>query len=221
MTKSKKAIDSPKRFIAVAGNLGVGKTTLVEYLQRHYGFEPVYEPYIDNPYLDDFYQDMKSWAFHSQLYFLAHKFRLHLNLNDTPGTVVQDRTIYEDAEIFAENLFRQGRLTGRDYRTYRDMYEALVQFLPPPDLVIYLKASVPTLKERILHRGREYEQEIPEEYLQQLNQLYNEWIDRFTLCPILTLPADDLDFVQYSEHMDLIVERVLDRLQGKEEVIFD
>lgn len=210
-----------KFFAAIAGNIGVGKSTLTDQLAHRLDWEPYYEAVADNPYLSDFYDEMERWSFHSQIFFLAQRLKHHRQLLDHPNSVIQDRTIYEDAEIFAENLFRQGRLTGRDYRTYRDMYEALVQFLPPPDLVIYLKASVPTLKERILHRGREYEQEIPEEYLQQLNQLYNEWIDRFTLCPILTLPADDLDFVQYSEHMDLIVERVLDRLQGKEEVIFD
>jgi deoxyadenosine/deoxycytidine kinase len=131
-----------KKFIAVAGNMGVGKTTMVEFLHRRYGFEPVYEPFMDNPYLDDFYRDMKSWAWHSQIYFLTHKFRLHVGLNASEGTVVQDRTIYEDAEIFCTNLYNNKNIAERDYQTYMELYRTMKTALQPPDLMIYLRCSV-------------------------------------------------------------------------------
>ena len=195
MKTTKPAVDNPKRFIAVAGNLGVGKTSLVEYLQRHYGFEPVYEPYIDNPYLDDFYQDMKSWAFHSQLYFLAHKFRLHLQLNDTPGTVVQDRTIYEDAEIFATSLYRSRFMTKRDFTTYMTLYEGMRETLRPPNLMIYLRCSVRAIRRRIKARGRPSEQNIPTRYIRRLNQRYEDWLKKYELSPVLIWDSEHNDFV--------------------------
>ena len=208
-----------KFFVAVAGNIGVGKSTLTDLLSYRLGWKPFYEAVADNPYLSDFYSEMERWSFHSQVFFLARRVRHHYQLREHPTPVIQDRTIYEDAEVFAENLYRQGHMSQRDYRTYRDMYEALVELLPPPDLVIYLKASVSTLQKRIALRGREYEREIAAQYLEQLNRLYDEWVSQFTLCPVLSIPADDLDFVRYSDHMDLIAERVLDRLHGKEEMI--
>jgi deoxyadenosine/deoxycytidine kinase len=208
-----------KFFVAVAGNIGVGKSTLTELLCYRLGWKPFYEAVADNPYLSDFYADMHRWGFHSQVFFLARRLHHYHRLMEYPTSVVQDRTIYEDAEVFAENLYRQGYLSPRDYRTYRDIYEAVVRFLPPPDLVIYLKASETTLRRRIALRGRHFEQEISDEYLAQLNRLYDEWIRGFRLCPVLTIPSDDLDFVRYTAHMDLIVERVLDRLHGKEEMI--
>jgi deoxyadenosine/deoxycytidine kinase len=208
-----------KFFVAVAGNIGVGKSTLTDLLSYRLGWKPFYEAVADNPYLSDFYGEMGRWSFHSQIFFLARRLRHHHHLLDHPTSVIEDRTIYEDAEVFAENLYRQGHMEERDYRTYRDIYGALVDLLPPPDLVIYLKASVPTLQKRIRLRGREYEREIAPEYLEQLSHLYEEWIGQFKLCPVLTIPADDLDFVRYSDHMDLIAEHVLDRLQGNEEVV--
>ncbi|MBC7241784.1 MAG: deoxynucleoside kinase [Anaerolineae bacterium] len=208
-----------KFFVAVAGNIGVGKSTLTELLCYRLGWKPFYEAVADNPYLSDFYADMHRWSFHSQVFFLARRLHHYHRLMEHPTSVVQDRTIYEDAEVFAENLYRQGYLSPRDYRTYRDIYEAVVRFLPPPDLVIYLKASEATLRRRIALRGRHFEREISDEYLAQLNRLYDEWIQGFRLCPVLTIPSDDLDFVRYTAHMDLIVERVLDRLHGKEEMI--
>jgi deoxyadenosine/deoxycytidine kinase len=208
-----------KFFVAVAGNIGVGKSTLTDLLTYRLGWKPFYEAVADNPYLSDFYNDMRRWSFHSQMFFLARRLRHHQQLLTHPTSVMQDRTIYEDAEVFAENLYRQGYMAERDYRVYRDMYETLVDVLPPPDLVIYLRASVSTLIKRIRLRGREYERDIPAEYLQQLNVLYDEWIAHFQLCPVLSIPADDLDFVRYSDHMDLIAERVLDRLHGIEEVV--
>jgi deoxyadenosine/deoxycytidine kinase len=210
-----------KKFIAVAGNIGVGKSTLVQKLCNEMGWEPFYEPVAENPYLADFYSDMSAWSFHSQVFFLAHRLRSHFLLAQHPNSVIQDRSVYEDAEIFAQNLFMQGDLRPRDYKTYRELYETTIQFLPPPDLVIYLRASVPTLLQRISQRGRDYERTITAEYLQSLNNLYETWIDNFVLCPVLAVPADDLDYVAYAGHLKLIIAKVEDKLTGKEEVVFE
>ena len=210
-----------KKFVAVAGNIGVGKSTLVALLCQHLDWQPFYEPVADNPYLADFYANMSAWSFHSQIFFLTHRLRAHRQLLDHPTSVLQDRTVYEDAEIFAENLYRQGLIHPRDYRTYRELYEVLTDFLPPPDLVLYLRASVPTLLSRISHRGRDYERQITFDYLSQINALYEEWIARFSLCPVLTVPSDDLDYVANSRHLNLIAEKVQEKLTGKEVVIFD
>jgi deoxyadenosine/deoxycytidine kinase len=208
-----------KYFVAIAGNIGVGKSTLTDLLCYRLGWQPFYEAVSDNPYLSDFYKDMERWSFHSQMFFLSRRLQHHIHLLEHPSSVMQDRTIYEDAEVFAENLFRQGRLSQRDYRTYREMYETLVEVLRPPDLVIYLRASVATLQKRIRLRGREFERAMPAEYLEQLNYLYDEWIGWFRLCPVLTIPADDLDFVRYSDHMDMIAEQVMEHLSEQEEII--
>jgi len=210
-----------KKFVAVAGNIGVGKSTLVTLLCDRLGWQPIYEPVAENPYLADFYADMSAWAFHSQIFFLTHRLRAHRQLLDHPSSVIQDRSVYEDAEIFALNLFRQGLIDHRDYGTYQELYSVLTQFLPPPDLVVYLRASVPTLVARIARRGRDYERQISPEYLGQLNELYEAWIASFSQCPVLTVPSDDLDYVSNSGHLDLIVEKVQEKLTGKEEVIFD
>ncbi len=209
-----------KWFVAIAGNIGVGKSSLTGMLSERLGWEPFYEAVSDNPYLADFYQDMSRWSFHSQVFFLSRRLRHHHQLLQRPNSVVQDRTVYEDAEVFARNLYRQGLMSERDYRSYRELYEVMSVLLPPPDLVIYLRASVPTLMARIAQRGRPFERSITPEYLEQLNQLYEDWIARFNLCPILAVPADRLDFVANSHHLDLIVERVLEKLQGREEVTF-
>ncbi len=209
------------KFIAVAGNIGVGKSTLVEMICSRLDWEPFYEPHTENPYLADFYADMNAWSFQSQIFFLTHRLRIHQQLLHSNGSVIQDRSIYEDAEIFARNLYLQGFLSGRDYQTYHSLYQTLADFLPPPDLVIYLRASVPTLTKRIQIRNRDYEKTIPDDYLSQLNGLYESWISGFTFCPVLTVPADDLDFVVHPRHLDLILKKVQDKLTGKEEVIFD
>ncbi len=209
-----------KHFIAIAGNIGVGKSTLTTLLSQEAGWEPFFEAVEDNPYLADFYGDMPRYAFHSQIFFLSRRLRHHRRLLDFPGSVVQDRSVYEDAEIFALNLHRQGHMGERDYQTYRELYEVLVEFLPPPDLVVYLRASVPTLLSRIAQRGRAYEQNISAEYLGQLNVLYGAWMQAFSLCPVLTVPADDLDFVHNNAHLDLIIRKIMEKLSGKEEVIF-
>ncbi len=210
-----------KKYIVVAGNIGVGKSTLVQLLCQRMGWDPFYEPVTENPYLGDFYQDMSTWSFHSQVFFLAHRMQIQQAIIRHPGHVIQDRSIYEDAEIFALNLYLQGYLSQRDYETYRALYQAINDFLPPPDLVIYLRASVSTLMKRISHRGRTYEQTISSDYLEGLNQLYETWIDNFTLCPILAVPADDLDFVSHPGHLRLISQKVEDKLTGKEEVVFE
>jgi deoxyadenosine/deoxycytidine kinase len=209
-----------KKFVAVAGNIGVGKSTLVSMVSQRLGWQPFYEPESENPYLADFYQDMRTWAFHSQIFFLTRRLRSHRQLLDHPTSVIQDRSVYEDAEVFAQNLYRQGLMGERDYLSYHELYSVLSEFLPPPDLVIYLRASVPTLQSRIARRGREYERTITADYLEQLNRLYEEWIAHFSLCPVLSLPADDLDYVAHPGHLDLIVSKVEEKLTGKEEVIF-
>lgn len=210
-----------KKYVAVAGNIGVGKSTLVAMLCERLGWQPFYEPVAENPYLVDFYRDMQAWAFHSQIFFLTNRLRAHHQLIDHPTSVIQDRTVYEDAEVFARNLYRQGFMGERDFHTYCELYEVLTEFLPPPDLVVYLRASVTTLVDRISHRGRDYERQITPQYLTQLNDLYEDWINNFGLCPVLTVPADDLDYVAHSTHLDLIVSKVQEKLTGKEEVVFD
>lgn len=184
-----------QKFIAVAGNMGVGKTSLVQFLHHQYGFEPVYEPFMDNPYLDDFYKDMKSWAYHSQLYFLSHKFRLHMELSSSERTIVQDRTIYEDAEIFCTNLFRGRKITKRDYETYMELYRTMRTALQPPDLLIYLRCPVRAIRRRIRRRGRPSEQEIPARYLRGLNNLYEEWVDRYDQSPVLVWDSENMDYL--------------------------
>ena len=186
-----------KKFIAIAGNMGAGKTSMVEFLHSKYGFEPIYEPYTTNPYLDDFYKDMRRWAFHSQLYFLTHKFRLHLGLTAAPGTVVQDRSIYEDAEIFATNLYKGRFMKKRDYETYMELYRSMKTALQPPDLLIYLKCDVRAIRKRIQQRGRSSERDIPVSYIRRLNGLYEDWIDRYDASPVLVWDSARLDYLSH------------------------
>ena len=188
-----------KKFIAIAGNMGAGKSTMVEYLHHQYGFTPVYEPFMDNPYLDDFYKDMKQWSFHSQLYFLTHKFRLHMDLlselNGSGSTIVLDRSIYEDSEIFCRNLYRGKKINKRDFQTYMELYKTMREALQPPDLMIYLRCSVKAIKRRIKKRGRESEQQIPTSYIRNLNKLYEEWITGYDLSPVLIWETDRMDYI--------------------------
>lgn len=210
-----------KRFVAIAGNVGVGKSTLTALLCQRLGWTPFPEAVDENPYLADFYGDMRRWSFHSQIFFLSRRLRHHRELLEHPTSVVQDRSVYEDAEVFARNLFNQGAMEPRDYQSYRELYEVLTGFLPPPDLVVYLRASVDTLVRRIQRRGRDYERDISPVYLSQLNDLYEDWIQRFDLCPVLTVPADNLNFVDNDQHLDLILTKVQEKLSGKDEVLFD
>ncbi len=208
------------KFIIVAGNIGVGKSTLVRLLCEKLGWQPYYEPETENPYLADFYRDMSRWSFQSQVFFLSRRLQIHHKILHHSGSVIQDRSIYEDAEIFARNLYLQGNMSDRDYATYRSLYQTLAEFLPPPDLVIYLRASVETLSRRIALRNRDYERSINPDYLARVNDLYNEWISTFTICPVLTVPADELDYVVRPDHLDLILNRVQQKLMGKDEVVF-
>ena len=186
----------PRKYIAVAGNIGAGKSTLVDFLRYRFDLTPFHEPNADNPFLTPFYGDMKRWAFHSQMFFLAHKFRLHQELSDHPGTVVQDRTIYEDAEIFARNLYRSRRMTKAEFDTYFSMYESIIRTLRPPDLMIYLRASVRTVRKRIKLRGRPEEQSVSLSYIKRLHNLYEEWFEQYDRSPTLVIQVDKLDYIQ-------------------------
>jgi deoxyadenosine/deoxycytidine kinase len=210
-----------KRYITVAGNIGVGKSTLVGLLCQKLGWQPFYEPEAHNPYLADFYQDMAAWGFHSQVFFLANRLQIHREILHCPGSVIQDRSLYEDAEIFAANLHRQGAISDRDYETYRSLYQGLVEFLPAPDLVIYLRATPETLLERVALRDRAYERNISRDYLESLNRLYERWIEAFTLCPVLTMPADQLNYVARPLHLELVARKINEKLSGKDVVVFD
>lgn len=197
-----------KQFIGIAGNIGVGKSTLTRQLSEAFGWEPFYEAAAENPYLADFYADMKRWSFHSQVFYLGKRLEHHRQLVDHPGSVVQDRTVYEDAEIFARNLYEQGQMSERDYDAYRRLYRAVSSFLPPPDLMVYLRASVDTLLAHIARRGNDYERGIAPAYLDQLNHLYEDWIGDWTACPVVTIDMDGLDFLQNRVDFDRITSAV-------------
>ena len=207
-----------KRSIAIAGNMGTGKSTLVDFLARTYGVMPFYEPNDENPYLADFYKDMKRWAFQSQLYFLSNKFRLHQELDRQPGVVALDRTIFEDAEVFATALYQMRKISKRDWGTYQDFYHAILNAIRPPDLMIYLRCSMRTLRARIRLRGRRMERDVPLAYLKRLERLYDEWIDRYTLSEVLVLETDRLDYIHDLVHRLDVMERIeamLPREMGK------
>ena len=203
-------------FITVAGNIGVGKSTLVRLLSDRLNWEPIYEVVTENPYLADFYSDMRRWSFHSQVYFLSRRLQQHHDLLQRDSSVIQDRSVYEDAEIFARNLYKQGHFSERDWICYRELYKTLALLLRPPDLVVYLKASVPMLQRRITQRGRDYEKDIDVNYLSDLNILYDRWVSRFQLCPVLTVDTEGLDYVHHETHLDQIWQRIENRLRGQE-----
>ena len=184
------------RYIAVSGNMGAGKSSLVEFLQRHFPVTPFFETNDENPYLKDFYVDMSRWAFHSQVFFLTQKFKLHQALSRAEGIVVMDRTIYEDAEIFASNLYRMGYITRRDFRTYWNLYQTLSDALRPPDLLIQLKCPLRTIMKRIRLRGRPEEKRIDPAYVRRLQRLYQSWFRRYDLSPVLVIDTSKIDFVQ-------------------------
>lgn len=209
-----------KHHISVAGNIGAGKSTLVRLLCPLLGCVPFYEPVVENPYLPDFYADMPAWGFHSQVFFLANRLKIHRAVLDCPQSSIQDRSIYEDAEIFAANLHARGGMNARDYATYRALYEGIAGFLPPPDLLIYLQVEPAILAERIRQRGRDYENSIPSGYLAELNQRYEAWINSFSLCPVLMVPAGRLNFALHTDHLHLVAEMVREKLSGKTTVSF-
>lgn len=206
----------PKYFITIAGNIGVGKSTLVNLLAKRTGWEPVFEAVAENPYLADFYQDMARWSFNSQIFFLSRRLRQHHFLLQRENAIIQDRSVYEDAEIFAKNLFMQGNMSQRDWECYYDLYQTLATVLTPPHLVIYLKASVPTLQQRIAQRGRDYEQNIAESYLTRLNELYDAWAANFSRSAMLTINTNNLNYVRYEEHLDQIWQKIDERLKGRD-----
>jgi deoxyadenosine/deoxycytidine kinase len=209
-----------KHLILVAGNIGAGKTSLAERLGERLGWHTAYESVDDNPYLHDFYADMRAWSFHLQVFFLGHRAAQHAGLSALPQSAIIDRSIYEDAHIFARALHTLGNMTDRDYRAYRSLYTLVVAKLPRPDLLIYIDANVATLRARISKRARDMEAGISDDYLSLLASYYHDWINDFDACPVLTVPGNDLDFVCYPEHLDIIADRVLDKLAGKEAVYF-
>lgn len=209
-----------KRFVLVAGNIATGKTSLTERLGARLGWRTSYESVADNPYLPDFYADMRQWSFHLQVFFLGHRAEQHLELANSPESAIADRSIYEDAHIFARALHHMGNLGELDYQAYRRVYDLVVAGLPRPDLLLYLKAPVPVLLDRIHRRGRSMESGITADYLALLETFYEEWMETFNLCPVLTIRSEDLDFVNKHRHLDIVVQRIQDKLAGKEDVVF-
>ena len=203
-------------FVVVAGNIGSGKTTLTKKLSERLGWKPHFESVSDNPYLADFYKDMSRWSFPLQVYFLTHRFNTHKQIETSPASSVQDRSIYEDANIFARALYEQGNLDARDYENYRTLFESMIQYLSPPTLMIFLKRSVPKLQERIKQRGRDYEQAIPVEYLTSLNHYYDDWYANYNMGKSLIVDTDELDFLDNEEHFDRLVKRIWDSIDQKD-----
>ncbi len=200
-------------YVTVAGNIGVGKSTLVEILAQTFGWQPYYELVRGHPYLDDYYQDMHRWGFHAQIYFLSQRYEQQQEISDNPLSVIQDRSMYEDYEIFVKGLLEQGILSMRDFQTYRRLFLALSRSVDRPDLLIYLKASVSTLQEHIRGRSRPYEREIPDEYLATLNRRYELWIEKWEICPVITFDCDRLDFVYNGADRRYVLERLQDYLE--------
>ena len=182
-------------YLAVSGNIGSGKSTLTRMLAERYGLRPVYEPYAENPYLEDFYRDMRRYSFHSQVFFLSRRLEQHLSLVNGAMYVIQDRTVFEDAGVFARNLYEGGQMEPRDWQTYSALYGGILPALRVPDLLIHIEAGLPVLRERIHKRGRDYEQGIPEAYLARLNELYGQFVDGYDHSPVVRVPGDTLDFV--------------------------
>ncbi|HNR01755.1 MAG TPA: deoxynucleoside kinase [Anaerolineaceae bacterium] len=209
-----------KRLILVAGNIGSGKTSLTERIGERLGWHTAYESVVDNPYLPDFYASMKDWAFHLQVYFLGHRAQQHLDMFNDPRSAIIDRSIYEDAYIFARALYSMGNINERDYSTYRKVFDLITANLPHPSLLVYLNCPVDTLVERIQSRGRDIESSISRDYLALLETYYDDWTRDFDLCPILTIRTDDLDFVHEPRHLDTVVKKIKEKLSGREEIVF-
>ncbi|MBI5839472.1 MAG: deoxynucleoside kinase [Chloroflexi bacterium] len=207
-----------KHLVLVAGNIGAGKTSLTERIGSRLGWWTGYESVADNPYLSDFYTDMHAWSFHLQIFFLGHRAEQYLEASHDARSAILDRSIYEDAHIFARALHHMGNLAERDYLAYRNLFELIINGLPRPDLLIYLKAPVNVLMDRIRKRARNMETGISAEYLSLLDSFYDEWLAAFDLCPVLTLRSDDLDFVHHPGHLETVVQRIQEKLAGKEEM---
>jgi deoxyadenosine/deoxycytidine kinase len=200
--------------IAIVGNIGAGKTTLTELLAKNYGWDPVYEAVDNNPYLEDFYSDMKRWSFNLQIYFLNSRYRQIIDIQKNGHDIIQDRTIYEDAYIFAENLHDMGLMTTRDYQNYQSIFDNITAFIKPPDLLVYLRASVPTLVNNIQRRGREYESGIRLDYLSKLNDKYNKWINGYKLGKLLIIDKDNIDFANDTEDLATVVQMIEREIHG-------
>jgi deoxyadenosine/deoxycytidine kinase len=200
--------------IAIAGNIGAGKTTLTSLLSKHYGWEAHYESTDDNPYLDDFYHDMQRWSFNLQVYFLNNRFNQVLDIRKSGKTIIQDRTIYEDAEIFAPNLHDMSLMSTRDFNNYRSLFELMTRLIEPPDLLIYLRASIPTLVNQIQKRGRDYENSIRLDYLKQLNQRYEAWISKYHKGKMLIINVDEINFAENTEDLSKVIDRIDAQING-------
>jgi deoxyadenosine/deoxycytidine kinase len=200
-------------YLAIVGNIGCGKSSLTKLLAERYDLTPVYEPVDENPYLSDFYRDLELgeksfFAFHSQVFFLSKRLEQHLREVNTSSRVIQDRTVFEDAYIFAQNLYLEGHLAERDWQTYESLYQGIAPALRVPDVALYIRCGLPTLRQRISLRGRDYEQNIPDQYLLQLNTLYETWIERYTLSPLMIVPGDELDFVSQEPALSWICQQL-------------
>ncbi len=200
--------------VAIAGNIGAGKTTLTKLLAKHYDWKPHFEAVEENPYLDDFYSEMERWSFNLQVFFLNSRFRQILELRETGEKIIQDRTIYEDAHIFAPNLHAMGLMTNRDYQNYSSLFELMENLVTPPDLLIYLRSSIPNLVGQIHKRGRDYENSISIEYLSRLNERYEAWISTYTKGKLLIIDVDNLDFVAKPEDLGYIIDRIDAQING-------
>jgi len=205
-----------KRFLVIAGNIGSGKTTLTQLLAKKYEWDPHFEAVKDNPYLGDFYGDMQRWSLQLQIFFLSKRFQAHQAILSTECSAIQDRSIYEDAHIFARALRESGQMDERDYQNYFELYSTMIQFLQPPDLVVYVKRSLKTLRSRIEMRGREYEKNIPDDYLLQLNRCYDDWISTYKLGKVLTLEADALDIRDNPDDFEMVCEKIENSLDQAE-----
>ena len=209
------------RLILVAGNIGAGKTSVAERVAQRLGWIAGYESVSDNPYLPDFYRDMRTWSFHLQVYFLGHRAQQHVDMAANPRLAILDRSIYEDAYIFARALYHMGNLSERDYKAYWRVFDLVTAGLPRPNMLLYLKAPVDVLMKRIRSRGRDIESGITAEYLALLDSFYDDWMSAFDVCPVLTIRSDDLDFVNRPHHLDIVIQRIQDKLAGREELILD
>ena len=207
---------SNKMFVVVAGNIGCGKTTLTKKLSDRLGWKPQFESVEDNPYLDDFYEDMQRWSFPLQVYFLTHRFNTHRNIQEANFSAIQDRSIYEDAYIFARSLHDQGKMSTREYENYKSLFKTMTEFIEPPTLMIFLKRSVPKLMERIKERNRDCEKDMPQDYIAKLNDYYNEWYDSYEDGKYLVVDTDELDFLNNEEHFGKLVHKIQNSIDQKD-----